>query len=188
MLYNFSLPGGTEMDALGTGFSLQHARGEGYATATTLANKNTLADATRQQPWVVGDAKTGLLRSQNAPQLFAAFPDEMREIFTHDEAPGIISAHEFARGKAWRKVLSIDKNQPLTGSFGDVGKHYVKLREGVFLTHRPDLGPEVKVDPVRGAPGSDALTLEYTPRRIKTTTATPGKFRSTPVIMPYSPW
>jgi hypothetical protein len=138
------------MDALGAGFSLNRARGEGYMTAATLANRNIMADSSKQQPWVLGDAKTGLLRSQNAPQLFAAFPNEMVELFTHENAPHNITADEFARGKAWKKVLNIDKNQPLTGSLSDIGKHYVKLSEGVFLTHRLEGESGVKAAPKSG--------------------------------------
>ena len=148
--YRFSLPGGSELDALGTGFSLQRARGEGYATAAKLANQNVVADATKQQPWVLGDKKTGLLRALNAPQLFAAFPNEMVEVFTHENTPDNITPHEFARGHAWRKVLDIDKNQPLTGSFEDLGKYYVKLREDTFLSHRlesVDAPVEIKAAP-----------------------------------------
>ena len=177
------LPGGSEMDAMATGIALQRARGEGYGMAAKLANKNTVADATKQQPWILGDVKTGLLRSQNAPQLFDAFPNEMTEIFTHVNNPGNITAQEFARGHAWKQVLNIDKNQPLTGSFEDLGKHYVKLREDVFLAHRPDR-PEVKVNPVRGALGLNALTFDYyTPRRVRTATDTPAKLRTTPIVI-----
>ena len=147
------LPGGSEMDAMATGIALQRARGEGYGMAAKLANKNIVADATKQQPWLLGDAKTGLLRSQNAPQLFDAFPNEMTEIFTHVNNPGNITAQEFARGSAWKKVLDIAKNQPLTGSFEDLGKHYISLRDGVFLTHRleydDDAAPVVKPEPLR---------------------------------------
>ena len=145
------LPGGSEMDAVATGIALQRARGEGYGMAAKLANKNIVADATRQQPWLIGDAKTGLLRSHNAPQLFAAFPNEMTEIFTHELNPSNITAQEFARGHAWKQVLNIEKNQPLTGSFEDLGKHYISLRDGVFLTHRldDDVAPVVKPEPLR---------------------------------------
>ena len=163
------LPGGTEMEAIATGIILGRARGEGYGMAAKLANRNTVADATKQQPWFIGDVKTGLLRSQNAPQLFATFP-EMEEIFTHDNSPGNITAQEFARGNAWKKVLDIAKNQPLTGSFADLGKHYVSLREGVFLTHRleyNDIAPvETEVDSV------SALTIYSTPQnRLRRRTA-----------------
>ena len=80
------LPGGTEMEALATGIALELERGlgyqSGYKTAAKLANLNNLADASPQQPWIVADVKTGLLRSHNAPQLFTTYPREMVEIFT----------------------------------------------------------------------------------------------------------
>ncbi len=124
------------MEALATGFALERERGIGYGAAARLANQNILGDATSQQPWVIADAKTGLLRSHNAPQLFEAYPTEMREIFTEQGARSNITSSEFARGHAWRREHDLDSNKPLTGPLVDLGKHYVRLREGVFLHHR----------------------------------------------------
>ena len=95
------LPGGTELEAVTTGIALERSRGigymAGYGYAATLANRNTLNDATTQQPWFVADSATGLLRSQNAPQLFKEFQTEMEEIFT-DKAKGKnITADKFSR-------------------------------------------------------------------------------------------
>ena len=134
------LPGGTEMEAVATGIALERSRGigymAGYGYAATLANRNTLNDATTQQPWVVAESATGLLRSQNAPQLFKEFQTEMEEIFT-DKAKGKnITADKFSKGHAWNQVLGLAKNTPLTGPLEDVGQHYVKLKDGVFLHHR----------------------------------------------------
>jgi hypothetical protein len=184
------LPGGTEMEAIASGIALERERGigfgAGYTKAAALANRNIISDATTQQPWIVGDAATGLLRSHNAPQLFDAFRNEMEEIFTHELNPSNITPQEFARGHAWKKVLNIENNEPLTGSFEDLGKHYVTLKRGVFLTHRLD----TTAQPVRNkaAPSSNALTFDYhmsTPARIRTTTVSPARFRTAPVTISY---
>ena len=178
------------MEAIASGIALERERGIGYRTgytkAAALANRNIMADASKQQPWIVGDAATGLLRSHNAPQLFDVFRNEMEEIFTHELTPGNITPQEFARGHAWKKVLNIENNEPLTGSFEDLDKHYVNLKTGVFLTHRL----ETTAQPVRNkaAPSSNALTFDYhmsTPARIRTTTVSPARFRTAPVTIPY---
>ena len=135
------LPGGTEMEALATGFALERERGigygAGYTMAAALANRNTLLDATNQQPWVLAESETGLMRSLNAPQLFTEYQDEMEEIFTDKALKGKnITADKFSRGDAWKRVLGLEKNTSLTGPLEDVGKHYVKLKDGVFLHHR----------------------------------------------------
>ena len=130
------LPGSSELDALTTGYSLERERGIGYGMAARLANQNILSDATSQQPWIVADAKTGLLRSHNAPQLFDVYPTEMREIFTEEGGRSNITSGEFARGHAWRRAHDLDANKPLTGPLADLGKHYVRLRTDVFLHHR----------------------------------------------------
>ena len=104
------------MEAVATGFSLERERGlgytAGYSYATALANRNILTDATTQQAWVIADSATGLLRSQNTVQLFNEFKSEMEEIFTADKTQGNITAQEFGRGDAWKRVTGLSKNTP----------------------------------------------------------------------------
>ena len=104
------LPGGTELQALGTGFSnfsLERANLVGYSAgynyAATIANQNILKDATKQQSYIIADVKTGILRSQNAPQLFASFRKEMVETFTR-QGESDITSDEFSKGDAWRRA------------------------------------------------------------------------------------
>ena len=134
------LPGGTELQALGTGFSLDRERGlgyvAGYSYATSISNANTLLDASSQQPWIIADSTTGHLRSLNAPQLFREFQTEMEEVFTADKTQGNISLPEFQKGDAWKRVTGLTKNTPLTGPFEPLSNRYVKLKDGVFLHHR----------------------------------------------------
>ena len=133
------LPGGTELQALGTGFSLERANLVGYSAgynyAATVANQNILNDATKQQPFILADVKTGILRSQNAPQLFTEFRQEMVETFTR-AGESDITSDEFSKGDAWRRATGATRNAPLTGPFSAMGEHYVKLKDGVFLHHR----------------------------------------------------
>jgi hypothetical protein len=128
------------MDALGNGFALERERGigygAGYTTAAALANRNILLDATKQQPWIIAEMETGLLRSQNTPQLFAEFQTEMEELFTEDKTKGNITQAEFARGDAWKRVTGVTKNTPLTGPFEPLSNRYVKLKDGLLLHHR----------------------------------------------------
>ena len=66
------------MEALATGFALERERGigygAGYTMAAALANRNTLLDATNQQPWVLAESETGLMRSLNAPPAVHRIP------------------------------------------------------------------------------------------------------------------
>ena len=134
------LPGGTEMEALATGIALERERGlsyqAGYGYAATLANRSTLKDANKQQPWFIADASTGLLRSLNTPQLFTEFTDEIEEIFTDKAAGKNITLTEFSKGDAWKRVTGMTKNTPLTGPFEPLENRYVKLKDGVFMHHR----------------------------------------------------
>ena len=137
-LRTIQLPGGTELDALADGFSRLRAKKEGYNKAARLANTNTLLDATIQQPWILADEKTGLLRSQNAPQLFAGpYKDDMETIFTSPTANVKITAKQFSQGHAWKRELNITRNAPLTGPLSDIGQLYVRLGDDVLLHHRP---------------------------------------------------
>ena len=112
------LPGSTEMEAIATGIILGREKllgySAGYAYAAKLANENILKDATKQQPFIIADAKTGILRSQNAPQLFKEFRQEMEETFT-DPGGSNITPDEFARGVAWNRAIGAARNAPLTG-------------------------------------------------------------------------
>jgi hypothetical protein len=53
------LPGGSEMEALGTGFALERERvkgyGAGYIYAAGIANQNILKDATQKQPYIIAE-------------------------------------------------------------------------------------------------------------------------------------
>ena len=135
------LPGGTEVEAIATGIILGREKllgySAGYAYAAKVANENILKDATKQQSFVIADVKTGILRSQNVPQLFAEFGKEMVETFT---TPGNsnITPEEFSRGHAWNRSLGTTRNTPLTGPLSAVAHRYVKLKDGVFLHHRSE--------------------------------------------------
>ena len=133
------LPGGTETEAIATGIILAQTNLRGYSAgynyAATVANQNILNDATKQQPFIIADVKTGILRSQNAPQLFTEFRQEMVETFTR-AGESDITSDEFSKGDAWRRATGATRNAPLTGPFSAMGEHYVKLKDGVFLHHR----------------------------------------------------
>lgn len=143
--YSFTLPGGSEFEALGTGYAFlreANARNRGYIEAALIANHNVLSDASSQQPWIIADVKTGILRSMNGPQLFKAYGMEMEELFTDENAGRNISQQEFSRGRAWREAVDLANNKPLTGSFDELGSRYMKLKEGVFLHHRTKYQPQ----------------------------------------------
>ena len=147
-LSTIRLPGGTELDALADGFSRlrvkKEGHHEGYNKAARLANTNTLLDATAQQPWILADTKTGLLRSQNAPQLFAGpYKADMEAIFTPTRAPTAITQEQFSKGHAWKRELNIARNVPLTGPLSDIGQLYVRLGDDVLLHHRPAMPTRV---------------------------------------------
>ena len=76
--YNFSLPGGSDMDALGTGFSLQRARDEGYSSAATEANQRLLKDT--KNAYIVADLNDPhgrLARAMTQPDLFSEYSTEL---------------------------------------------------------------------------------------------------------------
>ena len=159
-LSTIQLPYGSELDALSSGFARERAGRQGYrqgyTNAATLANANTLLDATTQQPWILADTKTGLLRSQNAPQLFAGpYKDDMETIFTSPGATNTITAEQFTKGNAWKSQFKLSKNTPLTGPLADIGHQYVRLSGDVLLHHRPDIAT---AQPAFVAPHVAALT------------------------------
>ena len=117
------LPGGSELDALGAGFSQKRAKlgsytaGRrdgcilGYQKVATIVNRNVLADG--HAAWILADSRTGLLRAQTASQLFEG---EVKTEMVEQFSDGInITPTEFSRGHAWKKALGHSKNQPLTG-------------------------------------------------------------------------
>ena len=92
------LPFGTELEALGEGFSRERSmkggytagkrdgRIIGYTKAATRANTHVLADT--HAAWILADSWTGLLRAQTAAQLFEG--ESKTEMFQHfnEEGPG----------------------------------------------------------------------------------------------------
>ena len=160
------LPGGTELEALGLGFTQEKTREalrsgyrRGYTVAATKANTHVLTDD--HAAWVLADSKTGLLRAQTAQQLFEGpYGAEMAETFTPENANHNIGPTNFAKGHAWKRELGLQKNKPLTGPLKDLGKHYVKLSDTVFLHHRSEaLPPEVVETPRRARqPEPQAIT------------------------------
>ena len=154
------LPGGTELEALGAGFSRDMAMQEGYTSgwrngrkigyqkAATIANTHVLADT--HAAWILADSKTGLLRAQTAQQLFEGpYGTEMVEQFSDGSQ---ITPTEFARGHAWKKALGVPKHQPLTGLLKNIGKDYVRLNDTVYLHHRSETLPAATFEtPRRGS-------------------------------------
>ena len=157
-LTTIKLPGGTEMEALGVGFlhqktteTLRAGYRRGYAVAATKANTHVLQDT--NAAWVLADSKTGLLRAQTAQQLFEGpYGAEMVEAFTPENATHNIGPTNFAKGHAWKRELGLQKNNPLTGPLKDLGKHYVKLNDTVFLHHRAEALPPEVIETPRRAP------------------------------------
>ena len=152
------------MEALGVGFlhqktteTLRAGYRRGYAVAATKANTHVLQDT--NVAWILADSKTGLLRAQTAAQLFEGpYGAEMVEAFTPENATHNIGPTNFAKGHAWKRELGLQKNNPLTGPLKDLGKHYVKLNDTVFLHHRAEaLPPEVIETPRRRQPEPQAI-------------------------------
>ena len=92
-----------------------------------------------------------LLRAQTAARLFEGpHATEMMETFTPENATQNIGPTNFAKGHAWKRELGLQRNKPLTGSLKDLGQHYVRLNDTVFLHHRSEaLPPEVFETPRR---------------------------------------
>ena len=116
--YNFSLPGGSDMDALGTGFSLQRARDEGYSSAATEANQRLLQDTTNA--YLVADLNDPhgrLARAMTQPELHARYKADLaRKIpgtnankLHHDiyRAMGIPRGQKVADGLPFQHTLSL---------------------------------------------------------------------------------
>ena len=144
------LPGGTELEALGAGFSRENTKMEsytagrrdgriiGYQKAANIVNTQTLNDG--HAAWIIADSKTGLLRAQTSQQLFEGpYGTEMVEQFSDDGSQ--ITPTEFARGHAWKRALGISRNQPLTGLLKNIGQDYVRLNDTVYLHHRSETLP-----------------------------------------------
>ena len=144
------LPGGSELEALGAGFSREMAKQGGYIAGrrdgrilghqqvANLVNTQVLNDG--HAAWVLADSKTGLLRAQTSQQLFEGpYGTEMVEQFSTDGVE--ITPNEFSRGHAWKKALGHSKQQPLTGLLKNIGKDYVRLNDNVYLHHRSETLP-----------------------------------------------
>ncbi len=105
-LSTMKLPGGTEAEALGVGFTQQNTRDAirsgyrlGYVKAATKANTHVLADG--HAAWILADSRTGLLRAQTAAQLFEGpYATEMFETFTPENETQNIGPTTFAKGHA----------------------------------------------------------------------------------------
>ena len=174
------LPGGSELDALGAGFSREIAMNEGYTagrrdgrkighqTVATIVNTQVLNDG--HAAWILADSKTGLLRAQTSQQLFEGpYGTEMVEQFSNDGVD--ITPAEFARGHAWKKALDVPKHQPLTGLLKNIGRDYVRLNDNVYLHHRSETLPAATFETPRR--GSSKLKPE--PQQL---TWSPGDYAS----------
>ena len=122
--YNFSLPGGSEMDALGTGFTLERARDEGhergYSSAATESNQRLLKDT--QNAYLVADLNDPhgrLARAMTQPDIFkryraeltATMPGTNEHKLHHDmsKAMGIPRGQKIADGLPFQHTLSLRK-------------------------------------------------------------------------------
>ena len=125
--YNFSLPGGSEMDALGAGFSLQGARNEGYSSAAAEANRRLLKDTTNA--YLVADLSNphgGLARAMTQPDLFRNYKAELTSKMRGTNANKL--HHDI------RAALGIPRNQKIAA--GLPFQHTLSLRGGsLFVTH-----------------------------------------------------
>ena len=161
------LPGGDEFTALGLGFTTREAMKGGYrigyVKAVTRANQHVLADTSGA--WVLTDSKTGLLRPQTAKHLFEGpYEAEMVETFTPENATQNIGPTNFAKGHAWKREVGIQKNKPLTGPLKDIGQHYVRLTDTVFLHHRAEALPaEVFETPRRSRQPEPPQAIMWSP-------------------------
>ena len=119
--YNFSLPGGSDMDALGTGFSLQRARDEGYSSAAAEANRRLLKDTTNA--YLVADLNDPhgrLARALTQQELHAQYKTDLARKMPgtnanklhHDiyRAMGIPKNQKIADGLPFRYTLSLRRD------------------------------------------------------------------------------
>ena len=118
--YNFSLPGGSEMDALGTGFTLMQGYEKGYSSAATESNQRLLKDT--QNAYLVADLNDPhgrLARAMTQPDLYAQYkadlaikmPGTSAKKLHHDiyRAMGIPRGQKVADGLPFQHTLSLRK-------------------------------------------------------------------------------
>ena len=118
--YNFSLPGGSEMDALGTGFTLMQGYEKGYSSAATESNQRLLKDT--QNAYLVADLNDPhgrLARAMTQPDLYAQYkadlaikmPGTNTKKLHHDiyRAMGIPRGQKIADGLPFQHTLSLRK-------------------------------------------------------------------------------
>ncbi len=116
--YNFSLPGGSEMDALGTGFTLMGGYEKGYSSAATESNQRLLKDT--QNAYLVADLNDPhgrLARAMTQPDLYAQYkadltikmPGTNATKLHHDiyRAVGIPRGQKVADGLPFQHTLSL---------------------------------------------------------------------------------
>ena len=125
--YNFSLPGGSEMDALGTGFTLMQGYEKGYSSAATESNQRLLKDTTNA--YLVADLNNphgGLARAMTQPDLFRNYKAELTSKMRGTNATKL--HHDI------RAALGIPRNQKIAA--GLPFQHTLSLRGGsLFVTH-----------------------------------------------------
>ena len=129
--YNFSLPGGSEMDALGTGFTLERARDEGhergYSSAATESNQRLLKDT--QNAYLVADLNDPhgrLARAMTQPDLYAQYKADLAIKMPGTSAKKL--HHDIYR------AMGIPRGQKVAD--GLPFQHTLSLRRGtVFVTH-----------------------------------------------------
>ena len=108
----------------------------------TRANQHVLADT--NAAWVLADSRTGLLQAQTVSHLFGGeHKTALVEICSKEGDGGTKNSSGFSRGHEWKREVGLQSNKPLTDPLRDIGQHYVKLNDTVYLHHRSEsLPPE----------------------------------------------
>ena len=156
--YQFSL-GGSEMDALGSGFARLQSFEKGYTSAADIANR-TIAEVSRSA-FIIVDGRPesdGIAKPTSTAELFKKYnaaltrriPGTNKEKFHHD----------FAR------AAGIRRGEPL--SSGKPGQYTLELEPGVFLGNTKTLRtmmmsthPAMRASAIPAAPTVSAAMLEY---------------------------
>ena len=152
--YQFSL-GGSEMDALGSGFARLQSFEKGYTSAADIANK-TIAEVARSA-FIIVDGRPesdGIAKPTSTAELFKKYnaaltrriPGTNKEKFHHD----------FAR------AAGIRRGEPL--SSGKPGQYTLELEPGVFLGNTKTLRtmmmsthPDMRASSIPPAPTAGML-------------------------------
>ena len=186
--YQLGLPGGSEFDALTTGFAraageariqrlkaetntlLHRAAHTGYAEAARKANLQLINDHAKSNGWMLADTKSGLVRSITAKTLFEQFGAEVNENFAKQGE--VLTAETFGKGHAWKRVVQPEyKSEPLSGPFEKVFEQTVKLRDGLYLAHMPDNSTIntnfLKVPSLNYMPGLDTMLRTPAKQRLR---------------------